>query len=62
MVTGDNLITAKAIAKEIGIITFGNSKTAIIMEGPEFLRLIGGIVCANCRDKPECECVKNERE
>lgn len=32
------------------------------MEGPEFLRLIGGVICANCRDKEVCDCVKNEKE
>lgn len=32
------------------------------MEGPEFLRLIGGVVCANCRNKGKCDCVRNENE
>ena len=40
MVTGDNKITATAIAKEIGIITKENEKDAIILEGPEFLKKI----------------------
>ncbi|MCJ1354506.1 MAG: hypothetical protein MMC33_004495 [Icmadophila ericetorum] len=35
MVTGDNLLTAKAIATECGIYTEGG----VIMEGPEFRRL-----------------------
>lgn len=62
MVTGDNKITARAIAKEIGIINEKNESTALVMEGPEFLRLIGGIVCENCRDRETCDCVKNEKE
>ena len=62
MVTGDNKITAFAIAKEVGIITEENEKTAIVMAGPEFLKEIGGVVCDNCRDKDVCDCVKNEKE
>ena len=62
MVTGDNKTTATAIAREVGIITAANEKRAIVLEGPEFLRRIGGIVCENCRDKDVCDCVKNENE
>lgn len=32
------------------------------MEGPDFLRLIGGIICDNCRDKETCDCVKHASE
>jgi len=35
MVTGDNIDTAKAIAKECGILTDGG----VAMEGPEFRKL-----------------------
>ena len=62
MVTGDNKITARAIAQNIGLINSRNEATAIVMEGPEFMKRIGGIICANCRDLPECGCVKNEFE
>lgn len=62
MVTGDNKITATAIAREVGIITAENEKRAIIMEGPEFLRQIGGVICENCRGNEKCDCVKNEDE
>lgn len=47
MVTGDNIITAKAIAKDVGIIEDG--KDYLAMEGPEFIKLIGGVVCKKCR-------------
>ena len=62
MVTGDNKITARAIAKEIGIIDEKNESTAIVMEGPEFLKETGGVVCKNCLDKEECDCVHYESE
>lgn len=62
MVTGDNKITARAIAREVGIITEANESTALVMEGPEFLRRIGGIVCDNCRELERCDCVANAGE
>jgi Ca2+-transporting ATPase len=37
MVTGDNILTAKAIAEECGIL----SASDIAMEGPEFRNLSG---------------------
>ena len=47
MVTGDNKLTARAIAIECGIID--KEKTdEIVMEGIEFMKLIGGIICKNC--------------
>ena len=47
MVTGDNIITAKAIAKEVGIIDDKNDYIA--MEGPDFNKLVGGVVCSKCK-------------
>ena len=38
MVTGDNKITARAIAQEISLINDKNKDKALVMEGPEFLR------------------------
>lgn len=62
MVTGDNRITAEAIANECNIINKSNKYKAIVMEGKEFMSRIGGIVCEHCRDKEECDCVRNENE
>ena len=47
MVTGDNKITARAIAKKCGII---NDETGYnkVLEGKEFIKLTGGIVCKKC--------------
>lgn len=36
MVTGDNKMTARAIAKECGIIEPGN-ENSLVLEGPEFI-------------------------
>jgi len=47
MVTGDNKLTAYAIAKECGIIE-ADDKTSIVIEGPDFMEKIGGIVCKVC--------------
>jgi P-type Ca2+ transporter type 2B len=50
MVTGDNKITAMAIARECNII---NDNTNIdndsVMEGPEFYERMGGLVCKTCK-------------
>lgn len=62
MVTGDNKITAEAIANECKIINSSNKYKAIVLEGKDFLEKIGGIICDNCRNKAECDCVKNEKE
>lgn len=58
MVTGDNKVTARAIAEEINLINDNNREKAIVMEGPEFYKKIGGVVCKNCSE--ECTCVANE--
>lgn len=45
MVTGDNKITAIAIAKECGIIKEGEeNEDHVCMEGPEFHDYVGGLV------------------
>ena len=44
-VTGDNKVTALAIAKECGIIT--EVHPDCVMEGPEFYKRVGGLKCKN---------------
>jgi len=46
MVTGDNIVIARVIAKECGIIEGPDS---IEMQGHEFMSAIGGVVCSKCR-------------
>lgn len=41
MVTGDNLLTARAIALECGIIE-PDSKDSLVMNGQDFINLVGG--------------------
>jgi magnesium-transporting ATPase (P-type) len=41
MVTGDNLLTARAIALECGIINPDN-KDSLVMNGQDFMNLVGG--------------------
>ena len=52
MVTGDNKITAIAIAKDCGIINDGEEEEeCICMEGPEFNEYVGGLVHKDTREK-----------
>jgi len=61
MVTGDNKITAMAIARECNII---NEHTGIdndsVMEGPEFYERMGGIICKACKKASPCDCPPNK--
>lgn len=59
MVTGDNKLTARAIALECGIIDKHDSQ-ALVMEGPAFMERVGGIVCKKCREA-ECPCGKDKK-
>ncbi len=58
MVTGDNRLTARAIAKECGIIEAGDEKS-LVMEGIEFINQIGGVVCKSCRTIV-CDCPRDK--
>jgi Ca2+ transporting ATPase len=58
MVTGDNKITATAIALDCGIITAGTQ--SIVMEGPEFIGRIGGVICTNCKTLV-CDCPRDSQ-
>ena len=57
MITGDNLLTARSIAQEAGLLT----NDGIIMEGEEFMTRIGGVVCAACRTAI-CGCPRTKVE
>lgn len=52
MVTGDNKITAVAIAKECGIINDQGEENeeCVCMEGPEFSKYVGGLVDKKTRE------------
>ena len=56
MVTGDNKITAKAIAKECNIYDFGIAEELQVLEGPAFYELVGGLYCKNCSQPTPCLC------
>jgi Ca2+ transporting ATPase len=52
MVTGDNKVTALAIAKQCGII--GTNHPDAVMEGPQFYERIGGLYCDTCKENSPC--------
>jgi Ca2+ transporting ATPase len=60
MVTGDNLVTARAIAVECGIIDPKN-KRSLVMNGADFIEKIGGVICKNCKTKT-CDCPLDESQ
>ena len=52
MITGDNKITAIAIAKECGIMHDGEEDDEIIcMEGPDFNDYVGGLIHTKTKEK-----------
>ena len=60
MVTGDNKITALAIAKECGIITHDDENA--VMEGTEFYERVGGLVKKKDKKGEEQEFVRDKDE
>jgi Ca2+ transporting ATPase len=57
MVTGDNKITAIAIAKECGIINNDISMDGdAVLEGPDFFERMGGLFCKTCKNQSPCQC------
>ena len=59
MVTGDNIITARAIATEVGILKEGDG--SLVMEGSEFIKIVGGVVCKKCQ-VAVCNCAKDSKQ
>lgn len=62
MVTGDNKITAIAIAKECGILNEGeeNTNEYVCMEGEDFNKFVGGII--NKVDKTEVKIMGKDKD
>lgn len=60
MVTGDNLVTAKAIARECNILNDELlSKPDAVMEGPEFYKRMGGLTTRKNKNGEEIEGILN---
>lgn len=59
MVTGDNIVTARAIAKDVGILK--GDKDELVMQGAEFIKLVGGVICKTCRTAT-CDCARTIKE
>jgi len=57
MVTGDNKVTAVAIAQECNILdkNFDYEKDSVL-EGPRFYNRLGGLWCKNCKGTVPCNC------
>jgi Ca2+ transporting ATPase len=64
MVTGDNIITAQAIAEKCNIIQAHEmGDPQVCMEGPEFYSDMGGLICLTCKlECPnDCKCETDKR-
>lgn len=60
MVTGDNKVTARAIALECKIIEPGDEQS-LVLEGADFMNMIGGVVCEKC-ETAVCSCASDEKQ
>lgn len=56
MVTGDNKSTALAIAIECHIIEKKDVSDESVMEGADFYKAIGGLICNYCKEDSPCTC------
>ena len=63
MVTGDNIDTAIAIAKDCKILKGDEDETKASMLGSVFNETIGGLMCETCgKDEGKCQCPKTLAE
>ena len=65
MITGDNIVTAQAIAAKCGIISEDQIGDPLVcIEGPEFYNQMGGLICTNCKKNcpNDCECEDKDRK
>ena len=63
MVTGDNKVTAMAIARECGIINDETELTSdSVLEGKEFFDRMEGLWCKTCKKgiPKDCKCSKKD--
>jgi Ca2+ transporting ATPase len=59
MVTGDNKVTAVAIAKDCNIIQDAMIDNTVL-EGPELYTRVGGLICKKCQKPAPCTCAPSE--
>lgn len=61
MITGDNILTAIAIARSCGILGEHEDPEVAVMKGSDFMEKIGGVICTKCLTK-KCPCPRNSKE
>jgi len=60
MVTGDNKITARAIAIDCKILEPETENEYSVIEGADFIEKIGGVVCKKCKTV-RCDCPRDKK-